>query len=59
MSFNVGDLVRVISPSSLEKMNVVGIVTSSKYPSYKWLEVWIPDIAREMSFLEAQLKKVE
>ena len=59
MSFSVGDLVRVISPSSLEKMNVVGIITSSKYPSHKWLEVWIPDVAREMSFLEAQLKKVE
>ena len=58
MSFNAGDLVRVISPSSLEKMKIVGIVTTLKYPSEKWFEVWIPDLDREMCFLENQLKKL-
>ena len=59
MNYIAGDLVRVISPPSLEKMNVVGVVTSLKYPSDKWFDVWIPDVAREMSFLEAQLQKIE
>lgn len=59
MNYIAGDLVRVISPPGLKKMNVVGIVTSLKYPSEKWFEVWVPDLDREMCFLEAQLKKIE
>jgi len=59
MNFNAGDLVRIVNPPSLEKMNVVGIITTLKYPSKKWFEVWVPDIGREISFLEAQLRKIE
>ena len=59
MNFNAGDLVRVVHPQSLRKMKVVGIVTTLKYPSEKWFEVWVPDLGREICFLEAQLKKIE
>ena len=59
MSFSAGDLVRVVHPADLKEMKVVGIITNLKHPSEKWFDVWVPDLDREISFLEAQLKKVE
>jgi len=59
MNFSTGDLVCVVSPNSLAKMNVVGIITELKYPSRNWFKVWIPDISRHISFDRNQLKKIE
>ena len=59
MSFTSGDLVRVIKPESLKEMNVVGIITASRFPSKAWFEVWVPDLGREISFQGYQLKKID
>lgn len=59
MSFISGDLVRVIKPESLKEMNVVGIITTPRFPSKAWFEVWIPDLGREISFQGYQLKKID
>ena len=57
-SFNTGELVRIIHPRSLKKMNVVGIITELKYPANSWFQVWIPDIGREIFFEKDQMERV-
>jgi len=51
-----GELVRIIHPNSLKRMNVVGIVT--EVVENIWVNIWVPDIGREIFFLNDQVEKV-
>jgi len=57
-SLESADLVRVVSPPSLEKMNIVGIITDQERDLMQTIAVWVPDISREICFHEAQLEKI-
>ena len=58
VSLESADLVRVISPSSLEKMNIVGIITDQEKDLMQTIAVWVPDIGREICFHESQLERI-
>ncbi len=53
-----GNLVRVVHPGSLKRMNVVGIITELKYPSENWFQVWIPDIGKSICFEKNQIEVI-
>lgn len=49
------DLVTVIDPQSLKNMNIVGIVINKHG---RFVDVYMPDISRSISFDEVQLEKI-
>lgn len=53
--FDLGDLVTVIQPDSLKKMDVVGLVIDQHG---RYLDIYIPDISRSIAFDEVQLEKI-
>lgn len=53
--FDPGNLVTVIQPDSLKKMNVVGLVIDQHG---RYLDIYIPDINRSIAFDEVQLEKI-
>jgi len=59
MTFEVGDLIRIVHPKSLKDMNVVGIIVDTKYPNNNWFCIWVPDIYREMCFDKNQMEKIQ
>ncbi|MBG17671.1 MAG: hypothetical protein CMB52_05525 [Euryarchaeota archaeon] len=58
MTFEIGDLIRVIHPNSLKKMNIVGIIINRKYPNNNWFCIWVPDICKEICFDKSQMEKI-
>ena len=51
----MGDLVSVISPESLKRMDIVGLVIGNHGRYY---DVYMPEISRSMAFDEVQLEKI-
>ena len=58
MTFEIGDLIRVVRPKSLMEMNVVGVVLE-EHPQNNWFRIWIPDIYREICFDKNQMEKIQ
>ena len=50
-----GDLVTVISPESLKKMDIVGLIISQHG---RFCDVYMPDISRTIAFDKIQLHKI-